>query len=944
MEGFNKHLCYNCFQERPEGDGPCPHCGFDLSENEQKYPVALRAGTVLNGRYIVGRVLGQGGFGITYLALDTQLDAKVAIKEFMPGELATRVDGTTVSVLAESKTEAFTYGSERFQEEARTLAKFIGHPNIAGVSSYFDENDTSYFVMDYIEGISFKTYIANHGGKVSVEDACNVMIPVLQALTAVHAEGFIHRDVTPDNIYITKDGMVKLLDFGSARYSIGDKSKSLDVILKVGYAPKEQYIRRSRQGPYTDVYSCAACFYAAITGYLPPESLERLDKDELVPISELGIDIPEYLDKAILKGLAVQPEDRFQSAAEFLEAIESQRVVEVPGAAPPPATAGGQLDAAIAKVKKKPALFGGIAAAVLAVVIAVGVLSGGGKDDGPPLKQSPVSSVTIAGETYSTNERELRLQGMGLTDEDIEPLQYMVNLTYLDLRENKITDLSALEPLTELRSLNLRQNEISDLSPLAGMTQMEELQLSGGSGNNGNAGISDLSPLANMKNLTYLSLPPGSAISDLSPLAELTSLTEISFDGSWGNSVSSGISDLTPLAGLTNLESLRILVSGVEDLSPLENLTNLTELQLAGSFNQVDLAPLAGLTNLKSLELQRIGNVASGLTAEDLSCLSGMTKLQSLRLDMGQLNSLSGMENLTELKECYLYGNLSFTDLSPLAGLTKLQQLQISPNGSNTNPYIEDFSPLANLTQLQSLYLYTDGYVKDLTAFSKLTSLQSLSMNADGLASFQGIENLTELRELDFYGSDATYKNVDPLAGLTKLQSLRLPSMNYQAHILLDISGLSGLTELTNLEISGDVASLEPLAGLTKLTSLRLYGNSDTAGYSSLAPLSSLTGLTDLYLNINERVTSLAPLASLTNLRSLEIYINGDYNHPGLTDISPLGKLTNLQSLSLTERGVTDISALANLTNLQSLEIREYGNAKINDWSPVAHVPNLTKG
>ena len=160
--------------------------------------------------------------------------------------------------------------------------------------------------------------------------------------------------MTPDNIYITKDGMVKLLDFGSARYSIGDKSKSLDVILKVGYAPKEQYIRRSRRGPYIDVYSCAACFYAAITGYLPPESLERLDKDELVPISQLGIDIPEYLDKAILKGLAVQPEDRFQSAAEFLEAIESQRVVEVPGAAPPPATAGGQLDAAIAKIKKKP--------------------------------------------------------------------------------------------------------------------------------------------------------------------------------------------------------------------------------------------------------------------------------------------------------------------------------------------------------------------------------------------------------------------------------------------------------------------------------------------------------------------------------------------------------------------------------------------------------------
>ena len=267
------NLCYNCFKEIPEGNGPCPYCGFDLSENVKKYPVALRAGTVLNGRYMVGRVLGQGGFGITYLAWDTQLEAKVAVKEYMPGELAGRIDGTSVSVLSDDRSESFTYGAERFKEEARTLAKFIGNPNIAAVTSYFDENDTSYFVMDYIEGISFKTYIANQGGKVSVEEALDVMIPVLRALTAVHAEGFIHRDVTPDNIYITKDGNVKLLDFGSARYSIGDKSKSLDVILKVGYAPKEQYTRRGRQGPYTDVYSCAACFYAALTGFLPPESL-----------------------------------------------------------------------------------------------------------------------------------------------------------------------------------------------------------------------------------------------------------------------------------------------------------------------------------------------------------------------------------------------------------------------------------------------------------------------------------------------------------------------------------------------------------------------------------------------------------------------------------------------------------------------------------------------
>ena len=201
-------------------------------------------------------------------------------------------------------------------------------------------------------------------------------------MTAVHAEGFIHRDVTPDNIYITKDGIVKLLDFGSARYSIGDKSKSLDVILKVGYAPKEQYIRRSRQGPFTDVYSCAACFYAAITGFLPPESLERLDEDTLVPISQCGIDIPEYLDKAILKGLAVQPEDRFQSAAEFLDAIESQQVVEVP--------VSGGTTLAPEKKKVKPALIAGLAALVV-VAIGVGMALGGSGTGGSSLPQTQLS-------------------------------------------------------------------------------------------------------------------------------------------------------------------------------------------------------------------------------------------------------------------------------------------------------------------------------------------------------------------------------------------------------------------------------------------------------------------------------------------------------------------------------------------------------------------------
>ena len=629
-------LCYNCFQEKETQEGPCPYCGFDLAENEKKFPVALRAGTVLNGRYIVGRVLGQGGFGITYLAWDTKLEARVAVKEFMPNEIATRV-GTTVSVAVESRTQDFTYGAERFQEEARTLAKFMGQPNIAGVTDYFDENDTSYFVMDYIEGISFKTYIANHGGKISVEETLNVMIPVLRALTAVHAEGFIHRDVTPDNIYITKDGQVKLLDFGSARYSIGDKSKSLDVVLKVGYAPKEQYIRRSRQGPYTDVYSCAACLYAAITGFLPPESLERLDEDTLVPISQCGIGIPEYLDKAILKGLAVQPEDRFQSAAEFLDAIESQRVVEVP-------VSGGAAAAPAPEKKKiKPALIAGLAAVVV-VAVGVGMALGGGGGSGSggggnPVSEALAPKVTIGGESYSTALTELELDGSNLTDADFQTLREFPSLTKLEITYPEglgMSDLTPLSGLTNLTYLRVRTQGLASLDGIETLTRLETLRI-GGQG----ATFTSLEPLGHLTELKELELPIYDSsleiYADLTPLANCTHLAFLSIDHK--------VADLSPLSGLTQLVSLNLSdgymgLSGYQTLEPLKDLTNLKSLSL----RNYKIRDLSGLENLHALENLYI-QTQDQLT--DISALRDLENLTNVTLQFdGQENRIADMSPL----------------------------------------------------------------------------------------------------------------------------------------------------------------------------------------------------------------------------------------------------------------------------------------------------------
>lgn len=296
--------------------------------------MALRPGSILNGKYIIGRVLGQGGFGITYLAWDYTLNTRVAVKEFFPDSIAVRQPGVAaVSLPTHEARDIFSNGVYSFLYEARVLAKFQGNLNIVGVREFFEENQTAYFVMDYVEGTSFKSYIVDHGGKISWQEAAKLLIPVMDALEAVHLCGILHRDVTPDNIYLTKSGALKLMDFGAACYASGGQDQSLDVLLKAGYAPIEQYSDRGKQGPYTDIYSLAATFYAAITGFLPPDAEEREKRDTLAAPSAQGVIVPPELESAILKGLAVRPEDRFQSMADFRTAIirSTTAVQEAPG-------------------------------------------------------------------------------------------------------------------------------------------------------------------------------------------------------------------------------------------------------------------------------------------------------------------------------------------------------------------------------------------------------------------------------------------------------------------------------------------------------------------------------------------------------------------------------------------------------------------------------------
>ena len=305
----------------------CPHCGYYL-HTAPKEIYHLIPGTILNGRYIVGTSIGSGGFGITYIAWDALFEKRIAIKEFFPTELATRLDNaTTVFPYDGIRSDYFQQGLIRFLDEARRLAQLNTLPNIVHIYDMFEGNGTAYIIMDYVDGATLKDVMLQFGGPVPYHYALNIMLPVLRSLDLVHAQGIVHRDIAPDNIkYDGKN--VTLLDFGSARTETALNSKSLSVIVKSGYAPEEQYRNTGAQGPWTDVYAAAAVMYHLITGKRPPESIDRLVNDEIKTPSELGIDIPKSVENALMNALNVKAENRTQSAQAFADALSGAVPVE----------------------------------------------------------------------------------------------------------------------------------------------------------------------------------------------------------------------------------------------------------------------------------------------------------------------------------------------------------------------------------------------------------------------------------------------------------------------------------------------------------------------------------------------------------------------------------------------------------------------------------------
>lgn len=314
--------CLHCMEIYDEEYDVCPYCGFQRgTPPDIKYH--LYPGTVIADRYIVGTVIGHGGFGVTYVAWDTQLGIKTAIKEFYPVGLVSRSSQTMdlIHMGADSDQE-YQAGIDRFLAEAKTIAQFNKESNIVHVYDYLRANNTAYIVMEYIEGETLESYLKQYPEeKMPVEMAVELAKKVAQALAVIHAGGTIHRDISPSNIMICENREIKILDFGAARLFTAEKSQSLSVILKPGYAPPEQYASRTKQDERTDLYALGAVLYRMVIGKVPPEALERTKEHDMTRPGILRQDLPSWVDRIIMKAMALDPAERFHNASEFEEAL-----------------------------------------------------------------------------------------------------------------------------------------------------------------------------------------------------------------------------------------------------------------------------------------------------------------------------------------------------------------------------------------------------------------------------------------------------------------------------------------------------------------------------------------------------------------------------------------------------------------------------------------------
>ena len=430
--------CPGCMREKHRP--VCEHCGFD--EKTQNLPHQLRIGTILRGQYQIGRVLGQGGFGITYLGWDMYLNMPVAVKEYFPNGCVTRDSSVSSAVTSFSEFDPAIYAKnkERFMNEGRALARFSKLQNIVRIYSFFPENNTVYLVMEYAQGMTLKDKL-HRQGLMRMDQLLPILGPIMEDLEQVHRAGTIHRDISPDNIMLMDNGNVKLLDFGAVRDvenpdQEAQLSKSTEAILKQGFAPLEQYNARGSLGPWTDVYALCATICYCLNGRVPPYAPDRAMSDRPDAFID-ALPLQPPLKEVLRRGMALRPKDRTASVGELLRQLHDPMSLPRSGA---PVRKPEPVPAPQPRKSHRGLIAGSLAALFLVGGLLVGtVLKSVRKPQAPALEEVHISQAlppeyprldqvleqAHGGDTDARFELGRRFeQGIGVPSDQAEALQW----------------------------------------------------------------------------------------------------------------------------------------------------------------------------------------------------------------------------------------------------------------------------------------------------------------------------------------------------------------------------------------------------------------------------------------------------------------------------------------------------------------------------------------
>ena len=327
MKVNGRERCVGCMKPLT-AEGRCAYCGLQ-QDKYRPIPRCLRPGMCLRDRYVLGRVLGEGSFGISYIAWDCLLDTVVAIKEYFPASLVSRHiseedEDTNVYIYEKRESQKYQESLKKYLGEAKSLSAYYDLDGIVSVRDFFYANNTAYIVMGYVDGISVKEYVEKNG-PIEGEKFLRMLEPVIQSLAKVHQTGVLHRDISPDNMLLTRDEKLVLIDFGAARKENINMTHSMTVVFKRGFSPEEQYRTRGQQGAWTDVYALCATAYYALTGKAPDESIQRVLEDDMPSLTEMtDVDLPMQQKRAFMKGMTVDFHHRYQTMDELYQGLYQQ--------------------------------------------------------------------------------------------------------------------------------------------------------------------------------------------------------------------------------------------------------------------------------------------------------------------------------------------------------------------------------------------------------------------------------------------------------------------------------------------------------------------------------------------------------------------------------------------------------------------------------------------